>query len=212
MRHVRPAHHLEKLRGEVDRGAGAGSRVENLAGILLEIRDELRHRLHRQVAIDHEDARHEAQLRDRREVLPVVVRHVLVERRIDAVRGNRSEEQGIAVGRRRRHARAAEVAAGAGLVHDDEGLAEALGQLLRDQAGDHVGRPARGERHDQRHRLVGIVGRALRVGSGGGEARRENQERRKRCPQCNLRKFFYAATSVRIADSGVPSFHGSSTS
>jgi hypothetical protein len=58
----------------------------------------------------------------------------------------------VAVGRRLRRTAAAGIAAGAADILDIELLASLLGQLLRHQTREHVGRAARRERHDHAHR------------------------------------------------------------
>jgi len=67
------------------------------------------------------------------------------------------------------------MAFGAGPVLDDERLAERLGHVLRDDARDHVGRPARSESDQDLRRLRGIAlcGRRARE-----RARRCSGERR----------------------------------
>ena len=84
-------------------------------------------------------------LRDQRdvgEVLDRIERHVGVERRGVDVRGG-GDEPGIAVGRRLRHVRGADDAAGTGAVLDHQRLAEAR-HLRGQHADDEIGaaRPA----------------------------------------------------------------------
>jgi len=55
---------------------------------------------------------------------------------------------GVAVGRRGQSAGDARGAAGAGDVLDDDLLAQRLGHVIADDAGDDVGRSAGGEGHD----------------------------------------------------------------
>ena len=74
----------------------------------------------------------------------------------------------MAVGRRLGHDLVADHAAGAGLVLDDDRLAQHLLQPGRDQPGRRVGAAASRIGHDQPHRLGGI---GLRT----GKARRQRQ-------------------------------------
>ena len=104
--------------------------------------------------VHHQHVRNAGDERDRHEVLDRVVRHLRIERRIDRLRADRSHQQRVAVGRRLGDEVGAEVAAGAGLVLDDEGLAERLAELRREGAREDVGRPAGRERHDDADRLV----------------------------------------------------------
>src|SRR5262249_1599281 len=62
------------------------------------------------------------------------------------------------------------VAAGAREIFHIDLLAPALGQLLRHEARDHVGRTAGRERHDDAHRAA-RVSRILGVGCGCGRKR-----------------------------------------
>ena len=61
--------------------------------------------------------------------------------------------------------------AGAGAVVDHECLAEALAQMLGDDAPDYISGSACGERHDKAHGLV----RPLRMGNAGREQQRGQQ-------------------------------------
>ena len=60
------------------------------------------------------------------------------------------EHDGVAIGRRLRHARGADHAAGAADVLDDDLLAQHLGQPLGDNAGEHIGAAAGRKAHHQR--------------------------------------------------------------
>ena len=84
--------------------------------------------LRRHRRIDREDQRHAQQVRDRRQVLRRIERHLLVQARIDHDRRARRDQQRVAVGRRLRDHRRADVAAGAAAVVDDERLLQLLGQ------------------------------------------------------------------------------------
>ena len=104
--------------------------------------------------------RRDGDARDRLEVARNVVRHFLVQARVDHVI-DAEHDQRVAIRRRFRDGAGADVAAGAALVLDDDTLAPHLGEPLPEHAGDDVGRSARGERHDDLDRLVRI---ALRDG------------------------------------------------
>jgi hypothetical protein len=69
---------------------------------------------------------------------------------------------------------AADIAARAGAVLDQRPLREAAAQLVAEHARQHVGRAARGERHDDAQRLAAEVGRA----GANGEGKDECSERR----------------------------------
>jgi hypothetical protein len=73
--------------------------------------------------------------------------------------------------------RRADRAAGAAHIHHDDFLAEAAPHRVRDQAGNDVTRASGSERHDQRHRAVGIVlchGRD--DGGEGGDGQAQSRE------------------------------------
>ena len=65
----------------------------------------------------------------------------------------------------------ADVSAGAGLVVDEDLLAQRLAEVLGDQAGRDIGALPGLVRHDQAHRLVGI---GLRRGGQSRQRRRED--------------------------------------
>jgi hypothetical protein len=101
-----------------------------------------------------------------------VVGLLLEHERADRDRRRVREHQGVAVGRRLHDVEPADAAAGAGLVVDDDRLAELLGELLADDAGDDVARPARGEGDDDADRLLGVRGERGPGERGGGARRR----------------------------------------
>ena len=82
-----------------------------------------------------------------------------------------AHHHGVAVGRRLGDAGRADGAAGAGDVLDDDLGAERRAHLLGEDAREHVGRPAGGERHDHRDRT--------RRDKAAGPARREPRARRR---------------------------------
>jgi DNA-binding transcriptional LysR family regulator len=151
-----------------------GDAEVHLARLRLRGGDEVGERLVRRLRRHDEDegrARDEA---DRRQVLHRVVRQLRVERRIDREVARLAEDDRVAVGRRLGRLVDAEVAAGAGLVVDDEGPAGLGRDALRHLAGDDVGAAAGRERHEHADRLGGV---GLREGEaagegGGGPARR----------------------------------------
>ena len=144
---------LKSSAGEVLRRAVAGRRVLDLALLRVDVRDELREVLRRHRRVDGQDQRHAQQVRDRRQVLRRIERHLLVEARIDHDRRARRDEQRVAVGRRLGDHRRADVAAGAAAVVDDERLLQLLRQPLGHRARGDVRRSARRPRHDDGDRL-----------------------------------------------------------
>src|SRR5262249_5298565 len=79
-----------------------------------------------------------------------------IERRVDGVAGE-ADQQRVAVGQGLRDCLGGEVAAGAGPVLDQHGLAERRGEQLRDRPRHRVGGAARGCADQQLDRLGGIL-------------------------------------------------------
>src|SRR6266700_3979373 len=86
----------------------------------------------------------------------------------------RREQQRVAVGRGSRHGLGGDDGVRAGLVLDDEGLAERSGHVLRDDARDHVGGPGRRETDDELYRLCWV---ALSRGAAGKRAQGGDKQR-----------------------------------
>ena len=120
------------------RGAVARRSHVHLAGIGLRIGDELGDRLRLHVLGDRHHIRHAIECRDRRDVANEVELQIGVKRGVDVVRGI-DQQHRVAVRFRIDHRLGGDVVAGAGLVFDDELLAEPLRQPLADQARDDVG-------------------------------------------------------------------------
>ena len=100
-----------------------------------------------------EHRRCDADLRDRREVLDRIVRHLGVETGIDRMRRHRCDEQRVAVGRRLRDHVGADIAARADLVLDEELLVE----QLRELGGEDASRRCRSVRRPRRTPRCGPV-------------------------------------------------------
>ena len=75
----------------------------------------------------------------------------------------------VAVRRRARDDRGADIARRAGAIFDHDRLAERLLQMAADDARQDVGRAARRERHDERDVARGIgLGRLLKANAASG--------------------------------------------
>ena len=151
----------EELGAEMDQPARSARPVGELAGLALAELDQLLERPGRQRGIDGEHGGLVGELADRHDVVQRIERR-LVQDRIDRVAA-RDGEIGVAVGGCLDRGLGAEIAAGAGLVLDDHGLAEPRAHLLGDQPAGEVRAAARRER---RHELD----RPRRPGLGRGPA------------------------------------------
>ncbi len=154
--------------------AGARRGVVQLARLRLHQRDEILERIRLDAGMHHQQVGRGCDQRHRHEILDRVVLDAGVRRRRDHVGAGGAHGERVAVGRGAGRDLGADRAAGAAAVVDDHLLAEALGELLPDQARDDVGRAARRERDDQADRL-GRIG-ALRNGSGGQAWRAERPQ------------------------------------
>jgi len=147
----------ERLGRQVGEAADAARTVVQLAGIGLGERDELGDRLGRRRRRHHHQRRDARQHGDRHEVLLGVVVELPVEELVLHVAAGQHQQR-VAVRCRARRRLGADIAGGARLVLDDELLAEPLGQPLRRLPRRHIRRAAGDERHDDAHRLVGVLG------------------------------------------------------
>ena len=159
VRHVPRAadagHRVEEFGEKMRRRPGAGGRECVLRRIGLDHRDELFRIRRRERRINDQGERRRGDQAHRREILQRLVGRLLQVRH-DRERSARGGEQRVAIGRALHHGVGADRAAGAGLVVDDERLAERVLQLLRDHARRDVGGLARRPGHDHFHRVVRI--------------------------------------------------------
>jgi hypothetical protein len=148
-----------------------------LARILLEIGNELGHRVDRDRGIDDQDVVGGADLDHRREIGLDPELGIGNERRD---RGERSSdrEQGVAVGRLLENLVGADRHHGTRLVLDDHVPAFAFGQGGGDDARQNVGGRARRSRHDDADDIgrKGLAQRRLTGGDADAQRRRARQE------------------------------------
>ena len=147
---------------EMRAGADADRGVVQLAGIGLGVVDHLLDRMERRLVRHHEDFQRGADQHDRLEARDRMERRGRRQRDVGAERLG-AEVQRVAVGRRRRGCRSADVAAAAGPVFHHHLLAPLLAELVGDQPPENVDRAGRRERDEDVHRPFGIV---LRVRAG----------------------------------------------
>jgi hypothetical protein len=129
--------------------------MPELARIGFCVGDEVADIADRQVVVDDQHQRDARDTRDRRDALGEIERQGRIERGVDGV-GSRGQQQRVAVRRRDDHGLRADIAAGARLVLDHEGLAEFFAEALADQPRQHVGRATRRVRHHPFHRARGV--------------------------------------------------------
>ncbi len=167
--------HRHFFHQQMRRGAGPGVRVRKLAGIGARIVDQLAKALEWRIRAHHHaegvtgDPYYVAEVLERLPVDRALVRQ--------AIGGDRELRERVAVGPgEARHLRRPDHAAAAGLVLDDDRLAEIFLRDLGEFAQVHVGRAARRPRTDQRN---GLCRKGLRP--YGRNERRERDRRESSC-------------------------------
>ena len=181
----------EQFAAEMRRRADAGTGKAVLAGIVPNELHQFRQRLGRHRRVDHHDIRRNRDQRHGGEILDRIVRHLGVEAGIyDEAGADRHD--GVAVRGHARDLAGRGVAARAADVLDEELLAESVGELLRHDARDDVGRTAGGKADDHAHRPARI---ALRRGcrDAGQQQRGCEQYVAKRPPWRSPRYVFVGA-------------------
>src|SRR5204862_473083 len=127
---------IEELGGELERRRARG--IVDFARPRLRVVDQLLHGVHRQRGVDDEYQREVSDHRDLREIPERRIGQLRVDRRIHGHRPARAHEQRIAVGGGLGDVFGGDDALRAGLVLDDDRLAEAFGHLGREDAHDDV--------------------------------------------------------------------------
>ena len=167
----------DRLHGEMRQRAVADRAEIILAGILLEQRDQLGDGVDLELRIDREDARLRHQLRDRRDVFRRVVGQFRKQQRVDGERAADADADSGAVGRGFRDQIGGEIAAGAGLVLDQENTVGIfLGQPITDKPRHDVRRRTRPEWHQNVHGL-GRPSRRCRLRRCRHAGREQQQQR-----------------------------------
>ena len=151
----------EQHRGKMLRAAGAVRGIGEPARVRARGGDEVLHRAIAACRVDDQHVRLVRDLHHRREVAHRVVRQLIVQARVDAVRADAAQHDGVAVGRRFRSELGADDAVGAGAILHHHRLAERAAELRADLAPDHVVVAAGGIRHDRADRLrrIALCGR-----------------------------------------------------
>ncbi len=161
---------LEQLAPHVADGAVARRRVRHLAGVGLEVLDQLGKAGDRQdVGVDDDHAGRLDDFRHADKVLDRVVGQLGIDRGVDAVRRQRGNAERQAVGRGARHFGGADRAARAGAVFQHHRLLEdARERLLQAARRDVRGAPGR-KRNDDAQRFAFLGKRHSRNERCGGE-------------------------------------------
>ena len=161
-------------------GAGIGQ----LAGILLQILNQLLHRLGRHLfGIYHQHHRCDDEQRNRRKIRHRIVRKITAQRPQCGVRGRRRIEQRVTVGRLPDYIFAGDGSGRADAVVNHDRLVPALADGLRQQSHDDVARSARRKRYDDLHRACRkrrcrLLGRQLLAPRRRSGARRDHAAKR----------------------------------
>ena len=134
------------------------------------------------IRIDHDDRGRFRNAADIGEILQRIVRQAREDARIDS--DDRAlHDQSVAIRVRLRDHAAADIAAGAGTIVDDDRLPETRGQFVLDEPHQNVGAAAGRKWHDHAHRLRR---EALRVGLTGrkGQHRGGGRKQARHCRHC----------------------------
>jgi len=147
--------------------------VVQLVGPRLQQGDEFGQGLGGYVDVGDQHIGRTRQLRNRREILDRVVAQVAAHQRVGQMRALRRGDQRVAVGLGARHALAADSAAGAIAVFNDDRGAQRLAQRFGVDAADQIDGSACGKRHDQRDGAgrigVGPCGQGQDCGAQAGK-------------------------------------------
>ena len=177
MHGIDTGHALEHLAGQVRRAALARRAVGQLAGVGLQVLDEVGHvgGGHGRIGLqEHMHARHGSH---GRQVLFGIEGQLAVDHRVDGDGPARAEQQRVAILGRAHGFADADVAARAGLVVHHHRLAQHLGHGGRDGARQHIGRAAGREVHDQAHGALGpFVAGLLRQCRDRGRRAQQGQQ------------------------------------
>ena len=179
---------FEALRGKASSGTETRRSETYFAWIGLNVGNKFLDVLHRHRRMNDENIRARAGQRHRRETFVDVIRHLFIETRVDDDTGA-DHEQGITIGSRVSDQRHAEIAAGAGVILDIELFAQAVAQLLCDQACHHVGGAGRRERHDDFDRPCRVARCVLRLDADTCEQRGTQQRADRRKAKQRVHRF-----------------------
>ncbi len=170
MREIDAGAQLEQLGGEVPLGADAGARIIQHARTRLGLGDEFGERA-REIGLRQHQVRRRREQRNRHEILVRVVRHALVDQRIDDQHA-RGEEERVAIGPRPRRSAHRDISASAAAILDHDALADLLRKRIGHDAGQDVDRPGRRERNDDADRTSRGIRRLRRRERCGRDSER----------------------------------------
>ena len=183
VRHVLQAdmpHQLKQLGRQMRGRAVALGGIGDPSGMALRVGDELGHGLGRNlVGIDNQRVWHPPHHGDRHK-LQWIEAEMRIEILVDDQRPRRRGQQGVAVRLRLGDRLGADIAASAGAVVDDDGLAPLSRQPVGEDARHHVCGASRGVRHHDPDDPVGEI-----LGAGRERERRASCEQRARQHELN---------------------------
>ena len=149
MGHVDPGECLEQLPGEMIAGTAARRGETDFPRLCPSQRDQIANVIGRRVGCGNHQHRRVADKSQRGEFLHGVIAELAVNARVDRVRADGAQYQGVAIGQAFGGTLGANGAAGTGDVVDDQRLAQRQPQALRKLTPDDVGRGAGSGRHNQ---------------------------------------------------------------
>ena len=170
MHHRHAGLHRQRRHGQMRQRAATDGAVGELVRLPLDGGKQALDAIGRHVRREGQHARLRGEDRDRRNVLPRLVRHLGKQQMVDHQRPDDAHPQRVSIRRRLGHRRRAGIAAGARPVLDDERLGEPLLQALGHDPRQAVRRRAGDERHDDGD----LPGRPLLRLQGAPAARKGN--------------------------------------
>ena len=163
--HLDASRAVEHLADQVIHRAVAGRTQIDCVRVGLGVGDKLGKVFNWQLGVDHQKKRQRGEGRDRRQIFQGIEGQALVEPGVDAMGAGIAHQPCVAIGRGFGDRVGADSAARTGAVLHHHLLVPAFAQLLRHDARQRVGRPARCLRHDDAHLLrwkAGALGKSRR--------------------------------------------------
>ncbi|CUJ74921.1 Uncharacterised protein [Achromobacter kerstersii] len=168
---------LEQLASQMRRRAVARRPVVKRIGLFARVFDECFERIDTQRGPDEQEQLAVGQQGDRPQVPLRIKRHAGEHQRVDRFGRRWIEQEGVVVSPVAHDLGARQVAARAAPILHDDGLFQSLGQMRLYRARQHINQPARGQPHDQAHRLGGPgLRRRLRLAARRPASQRQHHQ------------------------------------